>query len=390
MDLDFNREEQAFRDEVRQFLATELPDDIRHRMQRGDHSHVRDDIQQWQKILHAKGWGAPAWPKAFGGTGWSKTQQYIFENECAMADAPAQLAFGVKMVAPVIMRFGTPEQQQAFLPRILAADDWWCQGYSEPGSGSDLASLKMRAERDGDEYVLNGQKVWNTLGQYADWIFCLVRTDATGKPQKGISFLLIDMKTPGITVRPTRLLDGSFEVNEIWFDNVRVPVANRIGEENQGWTYAKFLLGHERTNIAGIGASKRELRRLKEMAASQPKNGATMLQDPAFATRIAQVEMELRALEITNMRVIFAEAKKQAPGPEASMLKIRGTEILQRLSELQVDLLGANALVRSGAGEDGEDAERATSAYLNLRKLSIFGGSNEIQRNIIAHMILGL
>ena len=387
MDLDFSSDEQAFRDEVRHFLASELPDAIRDRMYRGDHSHVRNDIQQWQKILHAKGWGAPAWPTAFGGTGWSKTQQYIFENECFLADAPAQLAFGIKMVAPVIMRFGTPEQQQRFLPRILAADDWWCQGYSEPGSGSDLASLKMKAERDGDEYVLNGQKVWNTLGQYADWIFCLVRTDATGKPQKGISFLLIDMKTPGITVRPTRLLDGTFEVNEIWFDNVRVPVADRIGEENQGWTYAKFLLGHERTNIAGIGASKRELQRLKQRAASQPKGDASMLQDPVFATRIAQVEMELRALEITNMRVIFAEARQQAPGPEASMLKIRGTEILQCISELQVDLLGADALVQGG---DGGEAARSTSAYLNLRKLSIFGGSNEIQRNIIAHMILGL
>lgn len=387
MDLDFNTDEQAFRDEVRQFLASELPADIRDRMHRGDHSHVRSDIQQWQKILHAKGWGAPGWPQAFGGTGWSKTQQYIFENECALGDAPSQLAFGIKMVAPVIMRFGSPAQQQQFLPRILAAEDWWCQGYSEPGSGSDLASLKMKAEPDGTDYLLNGQKVWNTLGQYADWIFCLVRTDATGKPQKGITFLLIDMKTPGITVHPTRLLDGTHEVNEIWFDNVRVPMSNRIGEENQGWTYAKFLLGHERTNIASIGVSKRELRRLKKMASAQPKGAATMLQDPVFATRIAQVEMELRALEVTNMRVIFAEAKQQAPGPEASMLKIRGTEILQRISELQVDLLGADALV---PGNSDAESVRATPAYLNLRKLSIFGGSNEIQRNIIAHMILGL
>ena len=387
MDLDFSPDEQAFRDEVRQFLAAKLPADIRDRMHRGDHSQVREDIQRWQKILHAQGWGAPAWPVEFGGTGWSKTQQYIFENECALADAPAQLAFGIKMVAPVLMRFGSPEQQQRFLPRILAAEDWWCQGYSEPGSGSDLASLKMKAERDGDEYALNGQKVWNTLGQYADWIFCLVRTDSSAKPQKGISFVLVDMKTPGITVRPTRLLDGSYEVNEIWFDNVRVPVSQRIGEENQGWTYAKFLLGHERTNIAAIGASKRELRRLKQMAAQKAKGGATMLQDPLFASRIAQVEIELRALEITNMRVIFDEARNHAPGPEASMLKIRGTEILQRISELQMELLGAEALAYAGGDAD---AARATSAYLNLRKLSIFGGSNEIQRNIIAHMILGL
>lgn len=387
MDLDFNLEEQAFRDEVRQFLATHLPDDIRNRIQRGDDSNVREDILRWQQILHARGWGAPAWPVEFGGTGWSKTQQFIFETECSLADAPMQLAFGVKMVAPVLMRFGSPAQQQTFLPRILAGQDWWCQGYSEPGSGSDLASLKMKAERDGDHYVLNGQKVWNTLGQYADWIFCLMRTDSSAKPQKGISFVLVDMKSPGITVRPTRLLDGSFEVNEIWFDNVRIPVENRIGDENQGWTYAKFLLGHERTNIAGIGISKRLLQLLKQHAGKHKKGAGTALQDPVFASRIAQVEMELRALEITNMRVIFAEARNHAPGPEASMLKIRGTEIMQRLSELHVELLGASALVVEGGAAS---AAHATNTYLNLRKLSIFGGSNEIQRNIIAHMILGL
>ena len=386
MDLDFNLEEQAFRDEVRRFLAAELPADIRDRMRRDDASRIRDDIVRWQKILHAKGWGAPAWPAEFGGTGWSKTQQYIFENECALADAPAQLAFGIKMVAPVIMRYGSAEQQQRFLPRILAAEDWWCQGYSETGSGSDLASLKMKAERDGDEYVLNGQKVWNTLGQFADWIFCLVRTDPSAKPQKGISFVLIDMKTPGISVRPTRLLDGTFEVNEIRFDDVRVPVSNRVGEENQGWTYAKFLLGHERTNIAGIGFCKRELLRLKQEAAGTIKDGRSLLEDPAFGNKVAQVEIELTALEVTNMRVIFAEAANHAPGPEASMLKIRGTEIMQRISELQVELLGPAAL----AYRHDDDASRATAAYLNLRKLSIFGGSNEIQRNIIAHMILGL
>lgn len=386
MDLDFNLEEQAFRDEVRRFLAAELPADIRDRMRRDDASRIRDDIVRWQKILHAKGWGAPAWPVEFGGTGWSKTQQYIFENECALADAPAQLAFGIKMVAPVIMRYGSAQQQQRFLPRILAAEDWWCQGYSETGSGSDLASLKMKAERDGDEYVLNGQKVWNTLGQFADWIFCLVRTDPSAKPQKGISFVLIDMKTPGISVRPTRLLDGTFEVNEIRFDDVRVPVSNRVGEENQGWTYAKFLLGHERTNIAGIGFCKRELSRLKQDAADTIKDGRSLLEDPAFGNKIAQVEIELTALEVTNMRVIFAEAANHAPGPEASMLKIRGTEIMQRISELQVELLGPTAL----AYRHADESSRATAAYLNLRKLSIFGGSNEIQRNIIAHMILGL
>jgi alkylation response protein AidB-like acyl-CoA dehydrogenase len=391
MDLNFSLEEQAFRDEVRQFLATALAPEIRDRMSRGDDSHVRDDILQWQRTLHARGWGAPAWPTEFGGPGWSKTRQFIFETECALADAPIQLPFGLKMVAPVLMRYGSSAQQQRFLPRIVAGEDWWCQGYSEPGSGSDLASLKLTAERAGGEYVLNGQKAWNTLGQFADWIFCLVRTDSRGKPQRGISFLLIDMKTPGITVRPTRLLDGSFEVNEIWFDNVRVPVENRIGEENEGWTYAKFLLGHERTNIAGIGASRRALRRLKQTAAVVSRDGRPLLQDPVFATRIAQAQMELTALEITNMRVIFAEAERRAPGPEASILKVRGTEIRQRISELWVDVQGPAALaLRRPVPAGDSDASLAAAFYLNLRKLSIFGGSNEIQRNIIAHTLLDL
>ena len=389
MDLAFTHQEQVFRDEVRAFLRDKLPDDMRRRVHLGDGSRINEDIPRWQKILNQRGWGAPAWPAEFGGTGWSKAQQFIFETECALADAPPQLAFGVKMVAPVLMRFGSPEQQQRFLPRIIAGDDWWCQGYSEPGSGSDLASLKTKAELDGDHYVVNGQKVWNTLGQFADWIFCLVRTDSSGKPQRGISFLLIDMKTTGITVRPTRLLDGKYEVNEIWFDNVRVPVGNRIGDENAGWTYAKYLLGHERTNIAGIGASQRELRRLKQMAIANERNGKPLINDDGFATRIAQVELELKALEITNLRVIFAEAQNHAPGPEASILKIRGTEIMQRITELQVEALGARALIAESSDADLDDeVPRAAEAYLNQRKLTIFGGSNEIQRNIIAQMIL--
>ena len=389
MDLAFTQEQQAFRDDVRAFLRDKLPDDVRRRVHLGDGSRIKEDIPRWQKILNERGWGAPAWPAEFGGTGWSKAQQFIFETECAIADAPPQLAFGVKMVAPVLMRFGSAEQQQRFLPRIIAGDDWWCQGYSEPGSGSDLASLKTKAELDGDHYIVNGQKVWNTLGQFADWIFCLVRTDSSGKPQRGISFLLVDMKTPGITVRPTRLLDGKYEVNEIWFDNVRVPVGNRIGDENAGWTYAKYLLGHERTNIAGIGASQRELRRLKQMAVANERNGKPLINDDGFATRIAQVELELKALEITNLRVIFAEAQNHAPGPEASILKIRGTEIMQRITELQVEALGARALIAESPGVDlGDEVPRASEAYLNQRKLTIFGGSNEIQRNIIAQMIL--
>jgi alkylation response protein AidB-like acyl-CoA dehydrogenase len=399
MDLNFTTAESIFRDEVRAFLKTHLPADLRERMLSGVEKNVHEDIPRWQKILHVQGWGAPGWPVEFGGTGWTQVQQYIFEVECALAGAPPQLSFGLKMVAPVLMRFGSPAQQQRFLPRIRSAEEWWCQGYSEPGSGSDLASLKTQARREGEHYVVNGQKVWNTLGQYADWIFCLVRTDMEAKPQRGISFLLIDMKTPGITVRPTTLLDGTQEVNEIWFDNVRVPLENRVGEENQGWTYAKFLLGHERTNIAGIGTSKRELERLKRIARAERKSGRPLIEDPVFAARIAQVEIELTALEITNLRVISEDAEKRAPGPEASILKIKGTEIMQRISELQIDAIGSAALPFANESERAgvnaslpslPYARSATASYLNLRKVTIFGGSNEIQKNIIAQMILGL
>jgi alkylation response protein AidB-like acyl-CoA dehydrogenase len=303
------------------------------------------------------------------------------------------------MLGPVLMRFGSPAQQQYFLPRIVSGEHWWCQGYSEPGAGSDLASLKTQAVLTGDHYVVNGQKAWNTLGQHADWIFCLVRTDPNSKPQRGISFLLIDMKSPGITVRPTTLLDGTQEVNEIWLDNVRVPVANRVGEENQGWTYAKFLLGHERTNIAGVGQSRRDLARLKRIAAAQTQDGVALIEDPRFRARVAQIEIELMALEITNLRVITADSSKHAPGPQASILKIRGTEIMQAISELMVEAVGLYALPIAGSAGSNvlaqplpgpEYAAGLTANYLNLRKLSIFGGSNEIQKNIISQAILGL
>lgn len=386
MELRLSAADVAFRNEICQFLSVSLPLEIRDRTRRADPSCLPEDIRQWQRILHERGWGGPGWPVEFGGPGWSKTQQYIFETECALADAPRQLPFGLKMVAPVLMRYGGPSQQTRFLPRILSGEHWWCQGYSEPGSGSDLASLKMTAIQVGADYIVNGSKVWNTLGQYADWIFCLVRTDTSSKPQEGISFLLIDMMTPGISVRPTRLLDGSFEVNEIEFDNVRVPVENRVGDENKGWTCAKFLLGHERTNIAGIGPALRDLGWLKQVASTSLTDGRSLLQNPLYATRIAQLEIELTALQITNLRVILSEADQRAPGPEASVLKVRGTEIRQRISELHVDMLGAAALTL----ERDDEAGRATAAYLNLRKLSIFGGSNEIQHNIIAQIILGL
>jgi alkylation response protein AidB-like acyl-CoA dehydrogenase len=299
------------------------------------------------------------------------------------------------MVGPVIIRFGSAAQQKRFLPRILSGEDWWAQGYSEPGAGSDLASLKTRAERKDDHYVVNGQKTWITLAQHANWIFCLVRTDPVVKKQAGISFLLIDMKSPGVRVRPITLLDGSQEVNEVWFEDVKVPIENLVGDENGGWTYAKFLLGHERTNIAGVAASKRELARLKRIASEERKNGKPLLADPGFAAQVAQVEVELMALEITNLRVLAAEAERRAPGPEASLLKIKGTEIQQAISELMMHAAGPRALpLRHGAMGDRSDmpsyATRLAASYLNLRKTSIYGGSNEIQKNIIAQTILGL
>ena len=398
MNLNFTPEELAFRQEVRDFVAHNLPPDIQHKILNG---LILDstDYTRWQKILHAKGWGGASWKKEFGGPGWTPTQQYIFEEECAAAGAPRAIPFGLKMVAPVIMQYGSPAQQQRFLPKILAAEEWWCQGYSEPGSGSDLASVKTRAIREGKHYIVNGQKTWTTQGQYADWIFCLVRTDTEVKPQRGISFLLIDMKTPGITVRPIITMDGAHEVNEVWFENVEVPVENLVGEENAGWTYAKFLLGHERTNIAGIGIAKRELARLKRIATLEQKNGKPLLRDPLFAARIAQIEIDLTALEITNLRVLSAEAERRAPGPEASILKIKGTEIQQAITELLVQAVGPYALPlrreAMAAGYQGDAIGPFYSVplaanYLNMRKLSIYGGSNEIQKNIISQMILGL
>jgi alkylation response protein AidB-like acyl-CoA dehydrogenase len=402
MRLEFTEEEQAFREEVRAFLREQLPPAISQKVLNG-YELSREDHVMWQKRLHDRGWGGMGWPVQFGGPGWNSIQAYIFEEQSALAGAPRLIPFGTKMVAPVLMAFGSAAQQQRFLPKISSGEEWWCQGYSEPGAGSDLASLKTRAERDGDVYIVNGQKTWNTLGQYADWIFCLVRTDIGAKQQSGISFLLIDMKSAGITVRPITLLDGGHEVNEIWFENVRVPVQNRVGEENKGWTYAKFLLGHERTTIAAIGTTKRELERLKSIARSETKGGRPLIEDPLFAAHIAQVEIDLWALEITNLRMLSADRSRKAPGPEASILKIRGTEIAQRISELEMRAVGPYALpFRREAMEAGWQAPPGAeasgpgyaatlaAAYMNQRKLSIFGGTNEIQKNIIAKMIVGL
>ena len=399
MDLNFTADELAFRDEVRVFLREHLPQELSDRVKAG--LAVRaEDYRSWQKTLFQRGWAAPTWPKEFGGTGWDPVRIHIFEEELALAGAPKTVPFGLRMVGPVIMAFGSPEQQKRFLPRILNAEDWWCQGYSEPGAGSDLASLKTRADREGDHYIVNGQKTWNTAGHNANWIFCLVRTDPNAaKPQQGISFLLVDMKTPGITVRPIITLDGAHEVNEVWFENVKVPVENRIGEENKGWTYAKFLLSHERTSIAGIGSSKRELGRLKRIAQQEVKNGRPLIEDPLFSARIAQVEIDLMALEITAMRALSAESKNRAPGPEASILKIKGTEVQQALTELMMYAVGPYALPFERASAEENDftsvagpeyAAPVAGTYCNLRKATIYGGSNEIQRNIIAQMILGL
>lgn len=393
MDLNFTSAELAFRHEIQEFLQQSLPAGIRQKVRHGM-PLAKQDYQCWQQILHARGWGGSSWPTEFGGTGWSAVQRYIFEEECAAAGAPRLPPFGIKMVAPVLMEFGSPAQQQRFLPKILAAEEWWCQGYSEPGSGSDLASVKTTAERmrdaEGEYYRVNGQKTWTTLAQYADWIFCLVRTDREVKPQRGISFLLIDMKSTGVTVRPIITMDGAHEVNEVWFDDVRVPLDNLVGSENQGWTYAKFLLGHERTNIAGIGIAKRELTRLKRVAAQEWRNGRPLLEDAQFAARIAQVEIDLMALEMTNLRVLSAEEQQRAPGPEASILKIKGTEIQQTITDLLMQAVGEQALALRDRSDMSEVASSLAINYLNMRKLSIYGGSNEIQKNIIAQMIMGL
>jgi alkylation response protein AidB-like acyl-CoA dehydrogenase len=403
MDLTYTPDEEAFRAEVRAFLDMKLPHDIREKVRLGKRL-CKDDFMRWQKILHDRGWGAGRWPRPFGGAGWTVVQDHIFEEERATAGAPPQIAFALRMIGPVLMAFGNPWQQGYFLPKIVAGEHFWCQGFSEPGSGSDLASLRTEALREGDHYIVSGQKTWNTAGHLADWIFCLVRTSSVGAPQHGISFILIDMQSPGITVRPITMLDGEREINEIWFDKVRVPVKNLVGEENKGWTYAKFLLTHERTNNAGIGMCKRGLRKLKEIAADQLAGGRPLIENERFRDRIARVELELMALEITNLRMLSAAAHEQRPpGPEASLLKIKGSELIQQLAELQMYALGHDALpYLHEAFEVGwaaepllaehyrPDAPPVSAQYFNLRKTTIFAGSNEIQRNIIAKLILGL
>ncbi|WP_343739150.1 acyl-CoA dehydrogenase family protein [Achromobacter sp.] len=398
MDLEFTPEEMAFRDEVRAFLDARLPRRLADKVGEGK-LLTRDDMIEWHAILNAQGWLATHWPEEYGGTGWTAAQKYIFDNECALANAPRIVPFGLSMLGPVLIKYGTEAQRRYWLPRILDGSDWWCQGYSEPGAGSDLASLKTTAVRDGDSYVVNGQKTWTTLGQYANMIFCLVRTSQEGRRQEGISFLLIDMNSPGIEVRPIITLDGEHEVNEVFFSDVRVPVENLVGEENRGWTCAKYLLTYERTNIAGVGQSTAALERLKAVAARQKRHGRPLTEDPDFAARLARVEIELANMRTTNLRVVAAVAGGGAPGAESSMLKIRGTQIRQEISALNRRAMGpyARPFVPE-ALHDGYDAppigpdgaNSAAAQYFNNRKLSIFGGSNEIQKNIISKMILGL
>ncbi|WP_159910644.1 acyl-CoA dehydrogenase family protein [Pantoea sp. 18069] len=393
MDLAFTPEEQAFREEIRAWVRSHLPEDIAHKV-RNALRLSRDDLQRWAKILGSRGWLGHGWPTAFGGPGWTAVQKHLFEEECALACAPRVIPFGPVMVAPVIMAFGNAEQQQRFLPGIASGEVWWSQGYSEPGSGSDLASVKTRAERQGDHYLVNGQKTWTTLGQYGEWIFCLVRTSTEGKPQTGISFLLIDMKTPGVSVRPIKLLDGECEVNEVFFDNVKVPVENLIGEENKGWTYAKHLLSHERTNIADVNRSKRELERLKRIAKAEG-----VWEDQRFRDQIALLEVDVIALEMMVLRVLSAETSGKNPLDIAGLLKIKGSEIQQRYSELMMLAAGPFSLpfieeaMEAGWQGDFPGGEVANaplaSTYFNMRKTTIYGGSNEVQRNIVAQTVIG-
>ena len=400
MDLRFTAEENEFRQEVRAFLRANVPEDVRRWAVQGQ-LIKRDELIAWTRILNRKGWAAPHWPTRYGGTGWDPMKQYIFLEELQTYPAPQPVASGINLVGPVIYTFGNEDQKRRFLPAILNADHWWAQGFSEPEAGSDLAALKTRAIRDRDHYVVNGQKSWTSYAHYSNWIFCLVRTDSSGKKQAGISFLLIDMQTPGVDVRPVQTIDGGHEINEVFLTDVRVPVANLVGEENRGWDYAKFLLGAERTNIAGIGFSRQRLSRIRELAATETRHGRPLIDDPRFREQLASVEIELKALEVTQLRVVAADARRGnggGPDPASSVLKIKGSEIQQQLSHLLMQVLGPFAAQDPHSLDEGSNAwqigpasaAEAAPGYFNLRKASIYGGSNEIQKNIIAKAVLGL
>ena len=392
MDTSFAPEDLAFRDEVRAFFAEQFDEELQALLKQPD--SYKEARVIWQKRLHAQGWIAPSWPVEHGGTGWNTTQKFIYETERAAAGIPDVVPFGLTMVGPVIYAFGNDEQKERFLPRILSSDDWWCQGYSEPGSGSDLASLKTKAELDGDEYVVNGAKIWTTYAQKADWIFCLVRTNSDGKKQEGISFLLIDMKSEGIKVNPIISIDNEHSLNEVEFNNVRVPVTNLIGEQDKGWTYAKALLAHERTGIAGVPDTYRSLRQLKEVAAREVNGGNSLLSDPLFQKRLSDIEIELMALEYTELRVLASVAAGGAPGAESSLLKIKGTEMQQAVQNLYMEVAAyyqgvlPNDLSADELGH--EFGSEARNSFMYGRAATVYGGSNEIQKNIIAKAVLGL
>jgi acyl-CoA dehydrogenase len=400
MNLELSPEDLAFRDTVRAFLHSALTPELREAGRRATSVFIDKRYSlAWQKILHEKGWVAPSWPKEYGGTGWSDMQRYIFGAECARAGAPSLAPMGLRMVGPCIMRYGTPEQKAHYLPRILSGADYWCQGYSEPGSGSDLASLQLRAVSDGDDYVLNGSKIWTTHAHWANRMFCLVRTKFDGKPQAGITFLLLDMQSPGITVRPIITLAGEHEVNQVFFDDVRVPKSGRLGEENDGWTVAKYLLEFERGGGSGAGL-KIALQRVRALACVQyADDGGCLIDDAGFASRLAATGVLVEAIEMTEHRVMSALSSGKNPGPASSMLKMQGTEAMQRIDELAIEALGVyGAVDQPEARAPGSNvvpvgpAEGliAMARYLNNRAGSIYGGSNEIQRDIIARLVLGL
>jgi alkylation response protein AidB-like acyl-CoA dehydrogenase len=382
MRLRLTEEEEAFREEMRTFFTTEIPQDIRDKIRHGRHIE-KDDWVRSMRAMNAAGIAVPNWPVEWGGKDWTPLQKHIWHEEMQLACVPTPLAFNAGMIGPVIAHFGSQEMKERFLPATRNLDIWWCQGFSEPNAGSDLASLTTRAERDGDDWIVNGQKTWTTLGQHADWIFCLCRTDPEVKKQAGISMLLFPMDSPGVTLRPIEMIDGGFEVNEVFFDNVRVPGENLVGEVNEGWTHAKFLLGNERVGVAPVGATKRALASLKEIAHAEGTLG-----DPLVAARFVDLENELLALELTALRVV-ANSSDGKPHPASSILKLKGTELQQAVSELAVDLAGERGLA-SGSADVPEWTAHSTPTYLNLRKASIYGGSNEIQRTIIAGTILGL
>jgi alkylation response protein AidB-like acyl-CoA dehydrogenase len=407
MDLDFAPEDLAFRDEVRAFIAEAFDDDMRAKLAQSKNNHLDKEAQvRWLKRLGEKGWIAPDWPVEYGGTGWSLGKKYVFDMEMALAGAPSTSNMGLRMCAPVVMAFGTPEQKAQHLPKVLTTDVWWCQGYSEPGSGSDLASLALKAERDGDHYVLNGSKTWTTLAQWADWMFCLVRTSNEDIRQKGISFLLIDMKTPGITIRPIPTLDGppegEQEINETFFDNVRVPVSNRIGKEGEGWTYAKYLLQFERGNAyaPGLSAQMKKVRKIANL--ERADGGGSMMSDPDFRKKLSEVEIKVEALNATELRIFAGRANGDAMGAVSSMLKLEGSQMQQAVTELALEAAGIYAqpfvqdtweMLRPGGNtfRAGPDyAATVAPHYFNYRKTSIYAGSNEIQHNIMAKMVLGL